>query len=601
MMKRHLLLLLLLCLSTQNTILLSTTPSTTKINTLSNYTFQFSRDVDPMTNDIITNIAPATSSSVITITFPSTYVNLTNGAYKCSAGLTCTMSDHVLTILGYYNSTGAKVTDPTLNFTVQSIVNPLKTGQSGEFAYTIQSNTGTVQDKSPDAGSQPMTYNSVTFTAGTFASCSLTTSGIVYSKSTITLTATPTNPIPSSGTLQISLPQYWSSSYMTDSLITDSLNCSSLSTLSNTLTCSYQTSPEYTVITFNSLSGSTITSGFSLSFGSVTLPPTVNSSDVITIYSRLSTGEMIDTCTAMLTGVQGAVLQGEAFTSTNTTVSREFNGSLSFINTVLVSLDDTIIVTVPSTLGMPTMINVSSFTGFSNLTTNNIISIYNFAGNNLASLSTLTITLFSCTNPPNTKPISNFTITIQRNGWLVQSGTVGYSTTPGTLTATLDSAVFNTNKMTSSQLVVITGSGIEVGGYITMEYTYAPKALTSGVVSQCTVNGVVVNTASYGLAGQLLTFSNIFQNAGSSAGNISINFTEFTNPPTIQSVTLTVNTYSIDSYLIDTGTLTYTAIAATIPAPTLTSSNYTVLSVSTLAISFVADAPYTSVSIITPS
>jgi hypothetical protein len=55
-MKKPLLFSLLVVITLQNYIFLQISPSITTINTLSNYTFLFYRDIDPMTNSIISNV-----------------------------------------------------------------------------------------------------------------------------------------------------------------------------------------------------------------------------------------------------------------------------------------------------------------------------------------------------------------------------------------------------------------------------------------------------------------------------------------------------------------------------------------------------------------
>jgi hypothetical protein len=280
-----------------------------------------------------------------------------------------------------------------------------------------------------------------------------------------------------------------------------------------------------TIITVGNMSGSAIATSFGLSFGSVTLPPTVSPTDTIILYSRLVTGEMIDTCTATLTGVTATTLQNTMLVSSNTTVSATFTLELSFVNSVLISTSDTIIINVPSTVGMPNVLRVSNFIGYTNVTSGNVITIGNFSASSLAANTNLTITLFSCTNPPNTKPTDNFLIQIQRVGRLIQSGTIGYQSTTGSLTAALNSALFSTNAVTSSQLLITTGSPLAIGSYITMTYTYEPTIPSSPAISQCTVNGVVVTGSSYSLSSQTLTFINVFPNAAVGGILVSINFT----------------------------------------------------------------------------
>jgi hypothetical protein len=256
-MKTYLVLCLLLALTSQNTITLTASPSITTINSLSNYTFLFYRDLDPVTNEIL-NISPVALNSVITITFPSSFSNLTSGTYTCSSGLTCSMSGNTLTVNGYYATT-ATLSDIFVTFVVEGIMNPGKSGTSGEFLYTIQKPDGTVQDTSAGVGSVLQFPSAVTLTPGVFQSCGLSTTGVVYTKSSITFTATPTNRIPSDGRIVITLPQAWANSYITDRLITGTLVCSPVTIVQSTVTCSYEI-PTVTLITVGNLSNTNITS-----------------------------------------------------------------------------------------------------------------------------------------------------------------------------------------------------------------------------------------------------------------------------------------------------------------------------------------------------
>lgn len=600
-MKQSLLLILLtlVVFVRSNYITLSVSLTNTTINSVAAYTFLFYRDTNPLTGNQ-QSVTAVALNSVITLTFPSSYTGLADGSYTCSSGLTCSMSNKVLTVSGYY-STSATLSDTSVTFTVSGIKNPAYTGSSGEFQYTIKSSTGTIQDQSPSLSDTPVYPNAVTLTAGTLASCQISTTGIVYSQSTVTVSITPTNPIPAGGSVIITLPLTWANSYRSDQLISGSLVCSPITNIDSTVSCSYQTTTE-TVITASGLNANSLASTFSFSMASVTLPPTVNPTDNITMSTRMATGDVIDTCTTTFSGVVAAALQNVSVTATNTTVSKSTTLQVSFINSVLIATADTIKLTVPSTIGMPSLLNITTFTGFTNVTSGNVITLGNFSGNTISANNRITITMFSCTNPSNIKPTDPLTISIERTGRSVQSGSAAYQATAGTLTATLTSTSRSTNHLTASQLAVSIGSPMAIGSYLTMIYPYAAQPLSgSASITQCTVNSIVVSGATYALTSGVLFFNKILASQAVSSGSISLNFSEFTNPPTTQPVSFTISSYSSDGYMIDTGVLSYNATPATITSISIASSSYTVLAVATLTLSFVPSTSYTSVQIITPT
>lgn len=518
-MKSLLVLALLVLRTTQNIITLVATPTITTINQGSNYTFLFYRDLDPVLNDLQTSTTIPVGS-IITITFPSSFSSLTTGSYNCTTGLTCTMSGYTLTVSGYYN---ASTSDPYPTFTVFNITNPGKSGSSGEFAYSIKTSAGTVVDSSAGAGSNLQLFSAVTLTPGSFQSCSLSTAGTVYSKAPLTLAATPSNPIPSGGALVLTIPQTWSNSYQTDRLIA-TLVCANLTNTKSTLACSYDI-PTST-ITVSNLNSDPITASFSFTISNVTLPPTVDAPDSIGMYSKLSSGETIDTCSASITGVVAATLQNVTLTASVMTVARGFNGTLRFTNPVLMSNLDYVVITVPASIGPPGDIAVTGYANPVRTIVGAVINITYFSDTIILANNRITVTLINATNPPNIKQTDNLLIQIFRSNRLVQSGTVTYQSTAGSLTANLTSTSYSTNGNTSSQLLVTTSSPLPVGTYLSMVYSYAPKDLTAGAkVSQCTVGGTPVSNVSYNLANRVLVFSNIFNSSGSAAATISINFT----------------------------------------------------------------------------
>ena len=584
-MKQPLLIMLLLLLTvlTQAKIItLSVSLTNTTIGSVATYTFLFYRDINPLdgSQQAVTAVS---QNSLITLTFPSSFTGVPDGSYGCSSGLSCNMVSNVLTVSGYYSTT-TTLTDTSVTFTVSGIKNPSYTGSSGEFQYTIKTTTGSIQDQSPSPSDTPVFPNAVTFTAGTLASCQISTTGTVYSQSTVTVSITPTNPIPPGGSVMITLPLAWANSYRSDQLISGSLVCTSISNVDSVVSCSYQTTTQ-TVITASSINSNSLASAFSFSISSLTLPPTVNPTDSITMSTRIATGDIIDSCTTTFSGIVRTVLQNVTITASNTTVSKSTTLQVSFINTVLIATADTIKVVVPSSIGMPTLLNITTFSGYTNLTSGNTFTLGNFSGNTISGNNKITITMFSSTNPPNIKPTDALTITIQRNGRDVQFGSVTYQATAGTLAATLASVSKSTNSLTASQLIVTIGSPLATGSYLSMIYPYSARTLTgSASVTQCTINSIIVSTAAYNLTNGVLFFNGIFTSQSMNSGSISLNFSEFTNPPTTEPVSFTVSSYSVDGYMVDSGTLSYTATPATIGTISISSTSYTVLSVASLTV-----------------
>lgn len=249
--------------------------------------------------------------------------------------------------------------------------------------------------------------------------------------------------------------------------------------------------------------------------------------------TRLATGDLIDTCSTTLTGVTKASLQGVSVTSTNTTVSKSTTMQLSFINTVLIATADTITVVVPATIGMPNQLSISTFTGFTNVTSGNTITLGNFSGSSISANNRITITMYSVTNPPNIKTTDALTVSIDRTNRNVQYGSTTYQATAGILTATLTSVSKSTNSLTASQLTVTIGSQLPVGSYLSVIYPYPPQSLSaSAQITQCTVNSIIISTATYSMTSGVLYFRGIFSSQSMNSGSLSLNFSELTNPPT---------------------------------------------------------------------
>jgi hypothetical protein len=146
----------------------------------------------------------------------------------------------------------------------------------------------------------------------------------------------------------------------------------------------------------------------------------------------------------------------------------------------------------------------------------------------------INITLINCTNPFSVKPTSNIIITITRSGLNVQSGVINYQATVGTLNFTLKPTITSTNSSSTCYLSINTFSIVPTNSYIYLVYPYTtvPLLITNPTISLCVLNSMSVSNCAYSLVSSTLNFINIFQ-SNFSAGTILLNFSQFTNPPSI--------------------------------------------------------------------
>lgn len=105
--------------------------------------------------------------------------------------------------------------------------------------------------------------------------------------------------------------------------------------MSNTgasVSCSYTLSQTSQVITVYSLSTGSLSTSFSIKIANVLIPPTVGSSETISMYSQWSDGTQINTCTSTISGIAYVPFQTATLASNdNTTVQSSFTASLHLI------------------------------------------------------------------------------------------------------------------------------------------------------------------------------------------------------------------------------------------------------------------------------
>jgi hypothetical protein len=151
----------------------------------------------------------------------------------------------------------------------------------------------------------------------------------VSSYSPITLTLNPADPIPASGQLIVVIPLVWSSDPLQTATINANPTCSGVSNTGAQVSCSYSSSPTSQVITISSLSSGSISTSFSISIANVLIPPTVGSSESISMYSQWSDGTEIDTCSSTISNISSVSFLAATITSNdNTTVQSSFTASL---------------------------------------------------------------------------------------------------------------------------------------------------------------------------------------------------------------------------------------------------------------------------------
>jgi hypothetical protein len=173
----------------------------TEINTLASYTFSLVRDLNPLSSDFIT---PATvpSNSVIQFVFPNDYTTVSSATTvpctdtQTGLALTCEVTDatKTVTVKNYY-TTAATTGNIYPSIKIDSILNPPKSGETGNFVYYIRDSLGMIIDQSP-AATNTIYSTKLTFTPGRFTSCKLSAqSATILTRSKIVVSLSPKNPI----------------------------------------------------------------------------------------------------------------------------------------------------------------------------------------------------------------------------------------------------------------------------------------------------------------------------------------------------------------------------------------------------------------------
>lgn len=320
--------------------------------------------------------------------------------------MTCgvTEGNKTLLVLDFYTNNSA-LADLYPGITVSSIINPYKSGQSSNFLYSITSPDGTVVDKSPSA-TNGIYFPSFTSSPGLFSSCSISASGsTILTRSKLTISLTPKNPIPSSGIILLSFPLFWSNDVVLSRTLTTSPTCLPLSNVSGSLSCTYSiaTAPVNLVyLTISGLTNSALTSTFSFTVQSILTPPYINPSDNVVITSQWGDGAQIDTCKTIVTDLTPIKFQAISFaTIDNNTVQSGFNGLLSVTLAQSFAYTDTITFGLPLEF-MGATIASTAFGFFlqNKDVSNQAIMLYNFPTTSSKSASTvLNFTLAGLINP----------------------------------------------------------------------------------------------------------------------------------------------------------------------------------------------------------
>jgi hypothetical protein len=165
--------------------------------------------VQAVTNYQVTILTETTIpiNSIILIQFPSDFTNLTQGTITCqfeasslnTAGASCTMSGNNLTISGLFTSS---FSPGFIDFTINSITNPLTSKTISSFKIYIRTSGGAVIDsKETDL---TLKYNSRDISSASIS----TDSKVCGVDTTWTFTFTTILSIPSSGTIVVKFP-FW--------------------------------------------------------------------------------------------------------------------------------------------------------------------------------------------------------------------------------------------------------------------------------------------------------------------------------------------------------------------------------------------------------
>lgn len=226
----------------------------------------------------------------------------------------------------------------------------------------------------------------------------------------------PADPIPSTGQIIVILPTYWQADPLQSSTISTYPSCSGVTNTGSSVSCTYNSLPDMQLITISSLSSSSISTAFSIKIANILIPPTVGSSESISIYSQWSDGTQIDTCTSKITSMVASPFQGITLQSNdNTAVQSSFTATLALSLNLDFYYQDSIQITLPTDFANAQISSTtfSSFTRSSNL---NTITLTSFPSTPevIASNNNIKFILSGISNPLSTAPVS-LTVGFYRN------------------------------------------------------------------------------------------------------------------------------------------------------------------------------------------
>ena len=280
-----------------------------------------------------------------------------------------------------------------------------------------------------------------------------------------------------------------------------------------------------------------------------------------------------------------------------------FNGRVSLSIAKPFAFYDTVVFTLPSNF-LNAVVSSTSFSSFSQTrdASSSSITLSNFPSTSSRSTSSqLNFTLQSITNPVSVNPV-NVVISFYRLGSLYQQSTVSYSAIAGSAQSfkILPSSNFVYAKgpaqmEINSSLMIPSGSKIKV--------SYPANLIVSDsnsiAVSSAFLNGISVSSSTYRVTSNTIYFENVFQ-SNFTSGLIVIDFSQFSNPLTVQPTTYLLTVETADGYTILTGSLSITATLKTLISNSLSSSSYKVLDTGVLTITAELNYAATAISIILP-
>jgi hypothetical protein len=155
-------------------------------------------------------------NSIIQFVFPNDYGSISSAATvpcidtQSGLGLVCEVSaaTKTVTVKNYYSSVAATGNIyPSIK--IDNILNPPKSGETGNFVYYIRDSSGIIIDQSPSATNNIYSTRQ-TFTPGQFSSCRLSAqSATILTRSRIVVSLSPKNQISSTGKVVLEFPISW--------------------------------------------------------------------------------------------------------------------------------------------------------------------------------------------------------------------------------------------------------------------------------------------------------------------------------------------------------------------------------------------------------